>query len=251
MRHFTSTLPRHVCYGLALALLLPLTATAHAMEPLVVKKSTSGICHDSSSASYQRTKTFTPYDNLTACLNSGGRLPKGSQAKKSITTANHTSYQRQYFGHGWLDNDKDCQNARMETLIAQSVGQVRFKSDKQCQVVSGRWNSAYSGKTIYQASDIDIDHIVPLKWAWEHGANTWTTHQRKTFANDPKNLVSVEASLNRQKGAKGLDEWLPPKNQCQYIPRFMRVVKAYRLTLSHEETVHYQALLARCKKTVK
>ncbi len=39
-------------------------------------------------------------------------------------------------------------------------------------------------------------------------------------------------SLNRQKGAKGLDEWLPPKNQCQYIARFERIRKTYGLDLS-------------------
>ncbi|GHA56887.1 HNH endonuclease family protein [Photobacterium aphoticum] len=252
MRHFISTLPRQLCYGLAFTLLLPLTTSAQAANATVVKKSSSGICHDSYSASYQRTKNFTPYDSLQACLDSGGRLPKGAQNKPATsTTADAGTYQRHYFGHGWMDNDKDCQNARMETLIAQSVGQVRFKDTKQCQVVSGRWNSAYSGKVIYNASDIDIDHVVPLKWAWEHGADRWTLDERKAFANDPKNLVSVEASLNRQKGAKGLDEWLPPKNQCQYIPRFIRVVKAYDLTLSATEQTHYQSLLNRCKNTAK
>ena len=41
-----------------------------------VKKSKSGICHDKSSPWYGRTKHFTPYDSLDACLKSGGRLPK-------------------------------------------------------------------------------------------------------------------------------------------------------------------------------
>ncbi|KLV06285.1 hypothetical protein ABT56_09710 [Photobacterium aquae] len=250
MRYITSPLSRHACYGLAISLLLPFASSSHAADT-TVKKSTSGICHDSNSASYQRTKNFTPYNSLSACLESGGRLPKGAKAPATSSAADSGSYQRHHFGHGWQDFDKDCQNARMETLIAQSVGQVHFKDAKQCQVVSGRWNSAYSGKVIYRASDIDIDHVVPLKWAWEHGANHWTLDKRKTFANDPKNLVSVEASLNRQKGAKGLDEWLPPKNQCQYIPRFMGIVKAYNLTLTPRETKQYQALLERCKNTSK
>lgn len=42
----------------------------------VVKMSRSGICHDTSSKYYTRTKNFTPYNSLEECLKAGGRLPK-------------------------------------------------------------------------------------------------------------------------------------------------------------------------------
>lgn len=42
----------------------------------VVKKSRSGICHDTSSRYYSRTKRFKPFNSLSQCLKSGGRLPK-------------------------------------------------------------------------------------------------------------------------------------------------------------------------------
>lgn len=87
----------------------------------------------------------------------------------------------------------------------------------------------YSGKILFDASKVDIDHVVPLKWAWEHGAQVWNKTKREQFANDPINLVPVEASLNRSKGAKGLDEWLPPANQAQYKARFQRIVLKYGL----------------------
>ena len=108
--------------------------------------------------------------------------------------------------------------------------------------MSGRWISPFSGKVLYKASEVDIDHVVPLKWAWDHGANKWTKAKREQFANDPANLLSVERSLNRQKGAKGLNQWLPPKNQCQYIVRFERVVKTYSLNLSSQQNIEYKAL---------
>ncbi len=41
-----------------------------------VKKSDSGICHIRGSTYYARTKHFTPYPTLEACLKSGGRLPQ-------------------------------------------------------------------------------------------------------------------------------------------------------------------------------
>ena len=44
----------------------------------MVKLSKSDICHAPDSPSYNRTKNFTPYDNISECLNSGpeARLPK-------------------------------------------------------------------------------------------------------------------------------------------------------------------------------
>ena len=202
------------------------------------------ICHTTESGSYNRTKNFIAYDTLVECLNADGRLPKGMNASDS-SSKQPTAYARERFGHGWADSDRDCQNSRMETLISQSLSPVKFKTTKQCHVVSGRWISPFSGETIYSASKIDIDHVVPLKWAWERGANHWSSEKRKQFANDPANLISVEASLNRQKGAKGLDAWLPPKNQCQYIVRFLRVKKTYGLSPSSVEAASHAKVKAK------
>ena len=65
-------------------------------------------------------------------------------------------------------------------------------------MVTGRWISPFTGNVIQNASEIDIDHVVPLKWAWDHGAYAWSDDRREKFANDPVNLWSVELSLNRQ-----------------------------------------------------
>jgi micrococcal nuclease len=41
----------------------------------VVKKSTTGICHAPGTSYYEKTKTFTSFDSIQQCLDSGGRLP--------------------------------------------------------------------------------------------------------------------------------------------------------------------------------
>ena len=41
-----------------------------------VKKSNSDICHQIGTTSYERTKNFTPYPSMEACIESGGRKPK-------------------------------------------------------------------------------------------------------------------------------------------------------------------------------
>ena len=41
-----------------------------------VKKSTTGICHKKGSQYYKQTKNFISFDTISACLESGGRLPR-------------------------------------------------------------------------------------------------------------------------------------------------------------------------------
>ena len=69
---------------LSVALLsLSLSAqNAMAADP-AVKKSDSGICHDSSSPSYSNTKKFTPYNSMDECLKSGGTAPKNAKPQEA------------------------------------------------------------------------------------------------------------------------------------------------------------------------
>lgn len=55
---------------------------ALAADP-AVKKSESGICHDSSSPSYANTKKFTPFASMEECIKSGGTAPKGAKPKEA------------------------------------------------------------------------------------------------------------------------------------------------------------------------
>lgn len=168
-----------------------------------------------------------------------------------LATTNHayaqSVYSRSEFGSGWVDSDKDCQNTRMEVLKAQSTAPVRFRTNKQCHIIAGRWISVFTNNVIQDPTIIDIDHLVPLKWAWLNGAAQWTRTQRITFANDPVNLLSVEARLNRQKGAKGPEKWLPPKNQCAYVARFFRVIRTYDLTPEPTTMNFYRAFINECR----
>jgi hypothetical protein len=217
----------------------------------VIKKSSSGICHPPESSWYERTKNYIPFDSLKTCLQEGGRLPKGL----SLTSLNgaqneneKNGYDRSAFGHGWDDQDGDCQDSRAEALVATSTTPVRFATNKRCRVVTGRWVSPFTGRVIQNAGDIDIDHVVPLAWSWNRGARQWPREKREQFANDSMNLWPVELSLNRSKGAKGPNEWLPPSGQCGYVSRFYRIVKLHKLEPRPAENEWVQAFLADCRR---
>jgi len=218
----------------------------------VVKMSKSGICHDSNSSYYSRIKNFTAYDSLQQCLDTGGRLAKEKQRNKiriEVSQAANNSYDRGKFDH-WIDSDHDCLNTRHELLLKLSTSTIDYGNNK-CSVGRGKWLDPYTGKTFYNSRDLDVDHLVPLKWAWLHGADSWTAEKRRKFANDYSNLFAVEASANRQKGAKGPLEWLPPEEsfQCQYTLRFKRIALSYGLKFTKHEAVALRQLQkAKCGK---
>ena len=51
---------------------------------------------------------------------------------------NLPAYDRGDWKH-WFDMDKDCQNTRHEVLIDESLTEVIFKDDRECQVAVGTW----------------------------------------------------------------------------------------------------------------
>lgn len=223
----------------------------------VVKQSVSGICHDTSSGSYKRTKRFKSFNSITECLNSGGRLPKSATQKvdKAIESAIASGtqfvllYNRSDWQH-WSDDDSDCQNTRHELLISTSREPVSFKTEARCAVSSGAWFDPYSGGMFLASAELDLDHIVPLKFAHGHGGDKWSRARKKEFANDDNNLLLVENTLNRQKGAKGIDEWLPPNHsyRCEYIQRFILVMTKYELYFIASEQRIVNKLSKACQK---
>ena len=90
---------------------------------------------------------------------------KGSNQKQLLD-----AYDRVDWG-GWIDEDGDCEDTRAGILIRDSQAKVSFVG---CRVVSGLWNQPYSGGSTTNASQIDIDHIIPLKWAHGHGGDRWS-----------------------------------------------------------------------------
>ncbi len=155
-------------------------------------------------------------------------------------------YERGEYKH-WLDIDRDCQNTRAETLELHSIKPVRYATERGCRVVSGFWIDIYSGKTLYDAAGIDIDHIIPLGWAHSHGASHWSKREKAVFANDPENLVPVSARLNRQKGKKGPDEWRPPSNLCGYSTRWIHLMRKYELRMTIAEFEALSEMKAHCE----
>ena len=172
--------------------------------------------------------------------------PLESLPSESISLTD-TPYQRKDWPH-WIDADKNCRNTRQEMLIATSRTPVKFNDSRQCTVKTGLWIGPYTGKTFTKASDVDIDHVVPLAHAHRHGAANWTRTQRRTFANDFENLLVVDDATNQAKSDKAPHEWLPPNKRfwCEYGKRWQHIKDKYRLFYSNPEQNMLKRLAASC-----
>ena len=142
------------------------------------------------------------------------------------------NYNRSQWAH-WSDFDDDCQNTRQELLITSSLIKVTFTDKSNCTVATGLWIGSFTGQKFTEAQDVDIDHIIPLKYAHESGGATWSPLLKRLFANDAENLLVVDDRENQIKGSKGLSEYMPRvEYQCEYIHRWVYLSQKYQLSLS-------------------
>jgi hypothetical protein len=162
------------------------------------------------------------------------------------------SYNRDLYFGSWTDDDGDCQNTRAEVLIIESLAAVSFRASNQCVVDSGEWLDPYTNNTYFLASDVDIDHVVPLRDAWQSGAYLWTDFKRKEFANDmifDGHLIAVDDYENQsEKKAKNPSEWMPPNTafHCEYISIWIEIKYLWELTVTSAEYNFLDSTLTSC-----
>ena len=135
-------------------------------------------------------------------------------------------------------------------LIAESRVTPRYTTTRNCTVLPGRWISAYDGATWTLASDVDIDHRVALKEAWESGARSWTATNRMRFANDgyPLALEAITDNVNSSKQDSDPAQWMPPlaSNHCHYATAWVMVKYRWRLTMNAAERDKLSRLSGAC-----
>jgi hypothetical protein len=159
-------------------------------------------------------------------------------------------YDRDDWNH-WIDENGDCQNTRHEILIEESFETVTYTSDTYCSVSTGKWYGNYTGQYYYNASELDIDHFIPLKNAHQSGGFNWSSDKKEEFANyrlDPDNLIAVNLSANRSKGAKGPDEWKPSNTEywCEYAYDWIRIKDYWNLTATQAEWDALVSMIETC-----
>jgi hypothetical protein len=164
-----------------------------------------------------------------------------------------TGYDRELFGAPWTDVDGNGCDTR-DDVLARDLSRPRYESGSGCVLATGKLPDPYTGSVVPFARGygdlVDIDHVVSLGNAWVTGAFRWDAAKRLQLANDPANLLAVDASSNRQKGDGDAATWLPPNKsfRCEYIARQISVKATYRLWVTPPERAAMARVLATCPR---
>ena len=189
-----------------------------------------------------QTSSITPFTDAAPTIELG----------ISEILSNLPQYDRDDWKH-WIDEDGDCQNARHEVLIDESLADVEFKDAKNCQVALGRWYDPFTAETLTDATKLDVDHMVPLKNAHDSGGWAWNKKRKSDYANYMKyedHLIAVTASANRKKGAKGPDGWKPSNKAhwCDYATDWIEIKVEWDLTATELEWTALEEMIGTCEQ---
>ena len=163
------------------------------------------------------------------------------------------------FGPAWSDavstehGHNGCDQAS-DQLVHDLDNVVIKPGTHGCTPLSGTLHDPYTGATIpyvrgQQPAAVSIDHIVPLKLAWDLGASGWDLQRRRNLAGDPRNLVAVSAKANSAKGdSSPADRWKPARAyRCTYAERFVTVLHTYQLPVTARDKSALADLLSTCR----
>ena len=171
-------------------------------------------------------------------------------------------YRRDAFGESWTDentapgghNGCDTRN----DILDRDLIDKTYVAISRCPtaVATGTLRDPYTSKTIpflrgaQTGDDVQIEHIVPLAYAWDQGARNWTDAMRVRFANDPANLVAVDGPTNQDKGDAEPARWMPPNAafHCQYATQFIAVLRGYGLPVDAPSVPALRQATATCPR---
>jgi hypothetical protein len=169
-----------------------------------------------------------------------------------ITVGNEhqADYNRDLFGYpGDLDGN-GC-DTRDDVLARDSL--VPTQTDAGgCTVIAGQWYSAYDDVTSSDPGQIQIDHVVALKEAWDSGAWAWDNARQQRFGNDLEDirtLRAVNGAANDDKGDADPSNWIPPNDAavCQYLADWIAIKVRWTLSMDQSEFGRIRNLLTdRC-----
>lgn len=144
-------------------------------------------------------------------------------------------------------NTANCRSIKNELLVITSRSPVSYTNPRQCQVRTGEWYDVYTGDTVTVASQVELDHIIPVRYAHNHGGDRWPAQKKFAFANDPANLILTGRNQTRRKNDRGPSGWLPREEyQCAYARQWLELADKYDLQLGARDRSRIVVLQRDC-----
>ena len=188
----------------------------------------------------------------------------GADVLAGVRTVPHrvrgNDYRRSAFGDAW-DDDTSAPGGRngcdtRSEILDRDLTDKTYVATKRCPqaVATGELRDPYTDATVaftrgaQVGAAVQIDHIVPLAYAWDMGARDWPEEMRTRFANDPANLIAVAGQANQDKGDLPPGEWMPPNTAfwCTYAVQFAEVLRGYRLPVDEASAQRLREAAGSC-----
>ena len=223
------------------------TTESPTTEPPVITVSTTTVpattttTDTSTSTSTSTTTTLPPSTTIPGsllALDALGAIP--------VENEQPDGYDRGLFAYSDTVDDRGCRT-RPLVLIRDSLTPAQV-DPVGCAVVAGDWYSVYDGITWEDPAEVQVDHVVALKEAWDSGAWGWTAERRSAFGNDledPRSLRAVTGSVNQAKGAADPSNWIPPDETfvCTYLADWVSIKARWSLSMDQSEHGRIRNLL--------
>ena len=154
-----------------------------------------------------------------------------------VTPEQPAGFDRLLFGD-WADADGDGCAVDEDVIIRDSLEPPVLTPT--CDAVTGRWYSPYDGATWLNRSEVEIDHVVSLKEAWDSGAHAWTPERRAAMFNDMtdrRTLRVVSATIDDTKMTNDPANWMPPleSDWCRYLADHIAIKVRWGLSMDQVE----------------
>ncbi|WP_373455971.1 hypothetical protein [Clavibacter michiganensis] len=97
---------------------------------------------------------------------------------------------------------------------------------------------------------MQVHQLVPVGWAWWHGAAVWTGERREQLATDFIDLQDVDGLIDEPESDQGPATWIPPAPgyDCLYVTRFAYVLSTYELAIDDADRVAIDRTLSSCSR---
>lgn len=148
----------------------------------------------------------------------------------------------QHFGAWQYQNSNTrCSQTRIAVLVRQADPRGPIEQNpKTCRVTTGVWHEPYTGQDVFDATELQIDHVVPLKNAYYLGGYRWRAALRCHYANYMGNLfhlLAVNGHENMAKGDRSPERYMPPSTafHCTYLNIWMKIKTIWDLAVTVPE----------------
>ena len=176
----------------------------------------------------------------TASTAGNDKMPTNNKASQLVVAdADDSRYVASEWPHWSMVSDQ-C-DAREQAL--RNAG---LTVDDHCRPAGGSFTDPYGGGNV-SADDAVIVYKIPLEYAQQHGAASWSSEQKKTYANDESVLVATSASEAGKRGDSGPFSWKPrDEYRCSYANDWVDTAVKYGISVTQRDKTELESMIEEC-----